>query len=45
MSKELQEAIGDVLATFPEMDFIEAYNFCIHNLHLDTEETEDASNV
>lgn len=45
MSKELQEAIGDVLATFPEMDFMEAYSFCVHNLHLEPEETEDASNL
>lgn len=45
MHKALQEAIGDVLATFPEMDFVEAIEFCKHNLYIPVEETDDDADL
>lgn len=41
MSSYLQESIGIVLSTFPDMDFLEAYEYCVDVLNITDDTSED----
>lgn len=41
MSNVLKESIGIVLATFPHMDFLEAYEYCVDVLQISDDVSEE----
>lgn len=41
MSNNLQEAIGIVMSTFPHMDFLEAYKYCVNTLKISDDVLEE----
>jgi hypothetical protein len=41
MSNNLQESIGIVMSTFPHMDFLEAYEYCVDILKISDDVSEE----